>query len=570
MKPDPLSAARRRYRGSSEVLPLLAHHNVVGEGVHLYGEPLCAVDLEPYGCSVGSERMDASRAKFHISRAVDIHRHAVLYSAYMVPRPGIPNERRSEVDKVCSVEVFEKKILGGDGTVSKLSEAAILASIPKHRGVIGLHAVLETSLVLVLITDRIPTATLSLFLHQGGDHFKPAASSASSAPTFNTIDPHFDSGIPVAQDVEFPLVRTRLIASMFRQMCLAVALCHEMSVYHRNIRPSNFVVFDERRKNNVDGVERGGVIVKLTGFAQATTVPDLALDHERPRPSLDGDELSRFTATCAPRTADVWSLGVALVNMLYHCHPWSPDDEGLSFSENLRTPTSLIYKLLRFPHMTTPLATFLSRHVFCVFDNPKDQISARELAMWARDFPSLIGEGDLSTATGIPSPSTVTRFYPDHALSPLDHPDETESLHALSPLDHPDETESPPKWSTWEALLFIPEELEANMQVIAIDEDWLLVMLPAEEYSSPKKLSPGTQTRRPHRPAPRRYYPQFSRKIVSSNIGAETVEDGRAGASTPASVSRTVFSVAKSVLSQDSSKSRKHFHHMRPGQPMLR
>lgn len=89
--------------------------------------------------------------------------------------------------------------------------------------------------------------------------------------------------------------RLRLIASMFSQMCEAVAVCHEAGISHRDIKPENFICCDSieletlaeneaRALGNADG-HRGGfgefgpqakrkVVVKLTDFGLATTDED--------------------------------------------------------------------------------------------------------------------------------------------------------------------------------------------------------------------------------------------------------------------------------------------------------
>lgn len=88
--------------------------------------------------------------------------------------------------------------------------------------------------------------------------------------------------------------RLRLIASMFSQMCEAVAVCHNAGVSHRDIKPENFICCDsvelEVAEQAEDGLQEDDehhgerldfgpqakrkVIVKLTDFGLATT------DHE--------------------------------------------------------------------------------------------------------------------------------------------------------------------------------------------------------------------------------------------------------------------------------------------------
>jgi hypothetical protein len=90
--------------------------------------------------------------------------------------------------------------------------------------------------------------------------------------------------------------RLRLIASMFSQMCEAVAVCHEAGVSHRDIKPENFICCDSvelesvaEQNNRIANADRNGdtgefgvqsrrrVIVKLTDFGLATT-GEISLD----------------------------------------------------------------------------------------------------------------------------------------------------------------------------------------------------------------------------------------------------------------------------------------------------
>ena len=73
--------------------------------------------------------------------------------------------------------------------------------------------------------------------------------------------------------------RLRLIASMFAQMCEAVAICHDAGVSHRDIKPENFICCDSveletvQENGNDDGFgpqAKRKVVVKLTDFGLAT------------------------------------------------------------------------------------------------------------------------------------------------------------------------------------------------------------------------------------------------------------------------------------------------------------
>jgi serine/threonine protein kinase len=79
--------------------------------------------------------------------------------------------------------------------------------------------------------------------------------------------------------------RLRLIASMFSQMCEAVAVCHDAGISHRDIKPENFICCDSVELESASSLDAGGmdgemdfgpqakrkVVVKLTDFGLATT-----------------------------------------------------------------------------------------------------------------------------------------------------------------------------------------------------------------------------------------------------------------------------------------------------------
>ena len=117
---------------------------------------------------------------------------------------------------------------------------------------------------------------------------------------------------------------------MFAQMCEAVAACHAQHVYHRDIKPENFIVTDGW-STLPDGRQERKVIVKLTDFGLSTT--DMAssdMDCGSAPYMSYGKFISILLAiflhlclecrnnvapTYSPRAADVWSLGIVLINM---------------------------------------------------------------------------------------------------------------------------------------------------------------------------------------------------------------------------------------------------------------
>ncbi|KAL1743125.1 hypothetical protein HDZ31DRAFT_83626 [Schizophyllum fasciatum] len=217
--------------------------------------------------------------------------------------------------------------------------------------------------------------------------------------------------------------RLRLVASMFRQMCDAVEACHAQSVFHRDIKPENFIVTEStstpsttndlnpstpirpsasRRPSLTTAVSSSHalsrpssstptrrVVVKLTDFGLSTR------DHESSdmdcgsAPYMSYECRNNVAPTYRPKHADVWSLGIVLINMLYHHNPWTdtilpaksdPYQAGAcsSFLQYLQNPVQFF--LTRFAGMTLPVARFLSERVFCVPDD--NRCSAKEFSEW--------------------------------------------------------------------------------------------------------------------------------------------------------------------------------------------
>lgn len=107
--------------------------------------------------------------------------------------------------------------------------------------------------------------------------------------------------------------------------------------------------------------------------------------------------------TYDPRQADVWSLGLVLLNLLYHRNPWSdPSLEDPDFADYVKDPVGFLQD--RFEGIGEEVATFLSDRVFCDVlemegDAMRRRVSAGEFGRWAGRLVMMMGEGKRKRAS---------------------------------------------------------------------------------------------------------------------------------------------------------------------------
>ncbi|SCV72804.1 BQ2448_4341 [Microbotryum intermedium] len=222
--------------------------------------------------------------------------------------------------------------------------------------------------------------------------------------------------------------RLRLISRMFGQMCQAVQACHDVGIAHRDIKPENFIVMDGR--NDGDGLTGSRVVVKITDWGLGTREAECEDFDCGSKPYMAyGKSLIQLTlywirvltshASCHftecrnnlaptydPRQADVWSLGLVLLNLLYHRNPWAdPSLDDPDFAEYVQD--GRIFLQNRFEGMSDEVATFLTIRVFCdVLEKAPNgeqrrRVSAGEFGRWASRLVIMLG-GDQRPAGGNP------------------------------------------------------------------------------------------------------------------------------------------------------------------------
>ncbi|KAM0746118.1 kinase-like protein, partial [Meredithblackwellia eburnea MCA 4105] len=199
--------------------------------------------------------------------------------------------------------------------------------------------------------------------------------------------------------------RLRLISRMFGQICSAVQACHDVGISHRDIKPENFIVMDGRDQGGYKGTmsqvqggkgAAGRVVVKITDWGLGTRETECEDFDCGSKPYMAYECRNNLHPTYDPRQADVWSLGLVLLNLLYHRNPWAdPSHSDPDFSAYVIDPVGFF--LDRFEGIGEEVATFLSTRVFCDVlemegDKLRERVTAGEFGKWASRLVMMMGD----------------------------------------------------------------------------------------------------------------------------------------------------------------------------------
>ncbi|KAG6375430.1 kinase-like protein [Boletus reticuloceps] len=329
-----------------------------------------------------------------------------------------------------ALKCLSKANLDQEALAAQMTEVTIHQSLRPHPNIVTLYRTFETPAFLLLLLEYVPGEDLFYFLEQARDHYDPtpvASQDVASSPSRTPPTPSLLASLHPSQLLS--PTRLRLIARMFSQMCDAVASCHEQGVFHRDIKPENFIVTD----GFVNGERR--VVVKLTDFGLSTTEADCSDMDCGSAPYMSFECRNNCAPTYQPAPADVWSLGIVLINMLYHYNPWTDTAQGVCPSFNLFRHHTSNFFMQRFTGMTTAVAEFLATRVFylplsasfSLSENMMMPVTAREFGAWIRDLPALLSE---STPLSRPVPghkrvvsaSSITVGHPLSSCPPSRRP----------------------------------------------------------------------------------------------------------------------------------------------------
>ncbi|KDQ57694.1 hypothetical protein JAAARDRAFT_58281 [Jaapia argillacea MUCL 33604] len=508
--PDTPPASSRQFSSaSSGIQDILSQGDLVGEGLELEGEAIRVVPI--HNDTTGEERP----REFEVVRRLGTGSYAVVYLVREVLSRRTPSlDSYSPIDSIdmdytsshrgepveygqeFALKCLSKANLDEEALNSQMSEAHIHQSLPSHPNIVTLHRTLETRSFLLLLLEFVPGEDLFYFLEQARDHYEtdPCSTSSESLTTSASRTPPTPGLLSSLNDSQL-LSRTRLklIASMFSQMCEAVATCHATGVYHRDIKPENFIVTDGWT-TLPDGSSSRKVVVKLTDFGLSTR-DRVSFDMDcGSAPYMAYECRNNVAPTYLPRGADVWSLGIVLINMLYHFNPWTDTTEGAcsSFEDFRQRPVTFL--LQRFTGMTLPVAEFLANRVFCVLEDPSDdfsRVSAHEFGVWVKDLPSLLGAqaGSHSRRVSISS----VQGFPISSVPPSRRPASRQASISGLPL-------RPPSRSMSRAASLGPTAFEADASelstVLDQDEGVTGYMESLEEETGSRSTSTKTRGKR--------------------------------------------------------------------------
>ncbi|KAI0062852.1 kinase-like protein [Artomyces pyxidatus] len=457
MELSPALSSRHSAR-SSHIEDVLSHGDLVGEGISLQGEHLRLVPIDASHQPPADDYLEPAK-EFEVVRRLGTGSYAVVYLVREVLSRPTPSEDdhiipggRLELDESSfgrapieygreyAIKLLSKADLDEEALAAQLSEATIHQSLPPHPNIVTLHRTLETSAFLLLLLEYVPGEDLFYFLEQARDHYDADPSTVDTSFPSSQTPPTPGLLSSMHPDQLLSHTRLRLIASMFSQMCEAVAVCHDTSVFHRDIKPENFIVTDGWT-TNPDGTRERKVVVKLTDFGLSTTdVESYDMDCGS-APYMSYECRNNVAPVYKPRAADVWSLGIVLVNMLYHYNPWTDTAHGgcSSFEQFRQQPISFLMQ--RFTGMTLPVANFLVDNVFCILDDPTDdsqRIGAREFSAWVKDLPTRLGPQQHArpTHSRVASAASITG-HPISSVPPSRRPSSRASMANASPLRPP-------------------------------------------------------------------------------------------------------------------------------------
>lgn len=199
--------------------------------------------------------------------------------------------------------------------------------------------------------------------------------------------------------------------------------------------------------------------------------------------------------TYDPRQADIWSLGLVLLNLLYHRNPWAdPSLDDPDFADYVRDPHGFLQD--RFEGIGEEVSFFLADRVFCDVlemegDSMRKRVTAGEFGRWAGRLVMMMGEGKRKRAS-----------VSDHTFHLFATSSKPGQHHGAKSLSHPPVSNAPGLLSQYApATTTSPGPIEDRL---SSDGSELETVQEVEEKRAfaPSSLSPPASPRRVSRSPP--------------------------------------------------------------------
>ncbi|KAG6897281.1 hypothetical protein C0992_002821 [Termitomyces sp. T32_za158] len=243
------------------------------------------------------KRIDGDTLEF--VEVLGVGGYGIVYRAVDVTTP----ERTSYAVK-CLLHFKDQKDQRPNRRQFHIREIALHQISSAHPGIVTLHRIIEDEEFTYIIMDYAP------------DH---------------------DLFTQILNNCRY-LGNDALIKHVFLQLVDAVEYCHSLGIYHRDLKPENILCFDN------------GYTVAITDFGLATTEKVSGELHTgsiyHMSPECQGGDFA-LDGQYSPKSNDVWSLGIILLNLATGRNPWkTATTDDLTFQAYLRDPLNFFPSVL--------------------------------------------------------------------------------------------------------------------------------------------------------------------------------------------------------------------------------
>jgi len=276
--------------------------------------------------------------------------------------------REKSTNKFYALKCLSKAELNDDHLEVQRNEV-ILHEKLSHPNIVELDHYFETSEWLFLVLEYCEGQDLYYWLTQNND--------AIDTRTGKRLSEH---------------ERINLVEHVFMQILEAVGYCHSKGIAHRDLKPENFIVMvnkdNKKNKNKSGHSDNNGygfeIQIKLTDFGLATDEVE-SIDFDcGSKPYMSYECRNPIDETYNTRFADIWSLGIIFLNLVYHRSPWSDPnpDQCKSFASFRADKVGFLMR--KFPRIPKKVAYFLANYVF---NSPeKGRIEIDQWKLWCEDL----------------------------------------------------------------------------------------------------------------------------------------------------------------------------------------